>query len=132
MIVVDTSAVVAYLRGEPEALRIEAVLAAETEVCMSSVAAFECRVVLLRRYGPRAAADFELLVAKLAVELVPFDAGAVDLATRAYARYGRGGGSPARLNLVDCASYALARSRNLPLLFKGDDFSQTDVAAVPY
>lgn len=63
----------------------------------------------------------------IAPRFVAFDVDQLAAARVAYSRYGRGSGHPARLNMGDCFSYALAKSRNLPLLFKGDDFIHTDI-----
>lgn len=128
-LVVDTSAVVAFLRSEPEADGIEAALADAREIYISAFTVFEARVVLARRFGPHASADFELLLVKLRAEITPFDSEQADLAAGAYRRFGKGSGHPAQLNLGDCASYALARQLDLPLLFKGDDFGRTDLKA---
>jgi ribonuclease VapC len=125
--VVDTSAVIAFLRGEAGADRIEILLDETSELRMSAFNAFECRVVLLRRFGESAVGDFDLLVVRAGVILDPFDADQAELALEGYRRFGKGSGHPAQLNLGDCAAYALARSRALPLLFVGDDFSRTDI-----
>jgi ribonuclease VapC len=127
--VVDTSAVIAFLRGEAGADRIEILLDETSELRMSAFNAFECRVVLLRRFGESAVGDFDLLVVRAGVILDPFDADQAELALDGYRRFGKGSGHPAQLNLGDCAAYALARSRGLPLLFVGDDFSRTDIEA---
>jgi ribonuclease VapC len=127
--VVDTSAVIAFLRGEAGADRIEILLDETSELRMSAFNAFECRVVLLRRFGESAVGDFDLLVVRAGIILDPFDADQAELALEGYRRFGKGSGHPAQLNLGDCAAYALARSRGLPLLFVGDDFSRTDIEA---
>jgi ribonuclease VapC len=127
--VVDTSAVIAFLRGEPEADRIEILLDETGELRMSAFNAFECRAVLLRRFGESAVGDFDLLVVRAGIILDPFDADQEELALDGYRRFGKGSGHPAQLNLGDCAAYALARSRDLPLLFVGNDFSRTDIEA---
>ena len=72
-------------------------------------------------------ADLDLLIGSTRVVVHPFDAPQAQLAFAAYRRYGKGTGHPARLNLVDCAGYALAMSLDMPLLFKGQDFPLTDV-----
>jgi ribonuclease VapC len=94
---------------------------------MSALNAFECRVVLHVRFGPEAAADFELFLARADIIVEPFDATQAELAFSAYRKYGKGSGHPARLNLGDCAAYALAKSKDRALLFTGDDFGHTDV-----
>ena len=127
--VVDTSAVIAFLRGEAGADRIEILLDETSELRMSAFNAFECRVVLLRRFGESAVGDFDLFVVRAGVILDPFDADQAELALEGCRRFGKDSGHPAQLNLGDCAAYALARSRALPLLFVGDDFSRTDIEA---
>jgi ribonuclease VapC len=71
--------------------------------------------------------ELDQLLAETLSSVVAFDDAQVRLAREAYARYGKGSGSPARLNLGDCFSYALAKTTGQPLLFKGDDFTHTDV-----
>ena len=126
--VIDTSAVIAFLRSEPEADRVEALLERAPELRMSAFTAFECRTVLHLRFGVRAATDFEAFLARAEVVVDPFDAEQADAAFAAYRRFGKGTGHPAQLNLGDCAAYALARTRGLPLLFVGEDFGHTDVS----
>lgn len=127
--VIDTSAVVASLNAEPDADRFRAALKSAAECVMSAFTVFECRTVLGMRFGDAKLREFELLLAKLPVRIVPFDADQAILAHQAYRRYGKGTGHPAQLNLGDCAAYALALTLGMPLLFKGDDFPRTDVPA---
>lgn len=128
--VVDTSAILAFLFDEPDAGRIEAQLDRSAETRVSAFSLFECRVVALRRSGTAAIGDLELLVASVPMLIDPFDAQQSLLAFDAYRRFGKGSGHPAQLNLGDCAAYALAKSRGLPLLFKGSDFARTDIVCV--
>jgi ribonuclease VapC len=125
--VIDTSAIIAFLRSEPEADEIEDLLDQSADLRMSAFTALECRVVLHTRFGPHAAADFDLLVVKAGILVEPFDAEQAELAFDAYRRFGKGTGHPAQLNLGDCAAYTLAISRGLPLLYKGEDFARTDI-----
>ena len=124
-LVVDTSVIVAVLTHESDGEAWLARLAAASSRCMSSVNALETRIVLGmgRRVDPQ---RFDELRTRWAIEIVPFDEALSDLAFAAYRRFGKGR-HPARLNMGDCAAYALAQSRGWPLLFKGEDFSQTDV-----
>jgi ribonuclease VapC len=127
--VVDTSAVVASLSREPDAsLYRNALMAAEDRI-MSAFNVFECRVVLGMRFGPAMLREFELLLEKLPVRIAPFDVDQSVFAHHAYRRFGKGTGHPAQLNLGDCTAYALAHSLDQPLLFKGNDFSKTDIVA---
>lgn len=129
MIVLDSSAVIAILRREPEAddfLRI----IAEAEACLLSAVSFlEASMVLAGRTGDATSwAELDALLAQAGVEVVAQDAELAEGAREAFLRYGKGR-HPASLNLGDCASYALAKDRDLPLLFKGTDFPRTDVRA---
>ena len=130
MIVVDSSAIIAFLRNEPEAEAIEEHLESAPELQISSFNELECRVVLLRRFGERAVLELELLLARTGMVVAAFDSVQSELAYQAYRRYGKGGGHPAQLNLGDCAAYALASSLGAPLLFKGQDFVHTDIEPV--
>ena len=127
--VIDSSAIVAAITGEPDSEIFRNALRQPGPLSMSSVAVLETRIVLTARLGPAGAALFDMLLANAAIEIVPFDAPLADLAYAAVRRFGKGQGHPAQLNIIDCAVYALARSRGEPLLFKGADFAQTDVIA---
>ena len=85
--------------------------------------------MLYRRKGAEAVAELEALLADLGIEIAPFDAIQARAARVAYEHFGKGL-HPASLNLGDCCSYALANIRKQPLLYKGDDFPQTDLPAV--
>jgi ribonuclease VapC len=140
MMVIDTSAVIAILRLEPEADAFMRAIAAADACSLSAVSAMEAALVLAgsrpdSNTSPTASqtawAPLDQLLSTAAIEIVPFDEVQAHLARSAFARFGKGR-HPAALNLGDCASYALAATRNLPLLFKGGDFAKTDlVAAVP-
>lgn len=125
--VIDSSAAIAFLRREPEADAIGIALRAAGSTSMSAVNALECRIVLSFRFGVEAVSDFERFLQMAPVEVAIFGSDQSNLAFEAYRRYGKGSGHPARLNLADCAAYALAKSRGEPLLFKGDDFQRTDI-----
>jgi len=128
--VIDTSALTAILRKEPERdALLKALIGAPTRM-VSAVTALEAAMVIEGRYGPAAAADLELLLYASRIEIVPFDAAQSALAVRAWKKYGKGR-HPAALNLGDCCVYALARASGEPVLCKGGDFTQTDVAVVP-
>ncbi|WP_019401459.1 MULTISPECIES: type II toxin-antitoxin system VapC family toxin [unclassified Chelatococcus] len=127
MIVVDTSAFIAMLTNEPEAEALALALYGAGARYVSAVTVYETRVVLLRRGDARYFIPFGNLLTSANLVLHTFDTAQSNLASDAYRRFGRGSGHPARLNLGDCASYALAMSLDAPLLYKGNDFSQTDV-----
>ena len=126
MIVVDTSAIVAILKGEIEARSFLEIIVDEDRCFLSAVGLFEASMVMIGR-GPAAAAnDLDALVRRRGIEIVPFDEEQARQSRAAFVRFGKGR-HPAALNFGDCVSYALARSLGLPLLFKGTDFAKTDV-----
>ncbi|MGN6775574.1 type II toxin-antitoxin system VapC family toxin [Rhizobium sp.] len=126
--VIDTSAIVAILRNEPEALRLERSLVADPIRLVPATCVLEARMVLISRRGEHALAEIDLWLTKIEAEIIPVDADLVDLATQAWLTYGQGR-HPASLNFADCFSYALARRADEALLFIGNDFSQTDIEA---
>ena len=128
--VIDTSAVVAILQNEPERRKFNEAIE-EAEVRSFSTASYlETSMILESRYGADGVRDLDLFIAKAKVSLVPIDEDQAHLARRGFQKYGKGR-HPAGLYYGDCFSYALARSLDQPLLFKGNDFSQTDVECHP-
>lgn len=126
-VAVDTSALVAVVFGEPDAQSIAGILTRHVgDLIISAATVVEASIVAERRQGPQATADLRLLLASLQVEVVPFDEAQALAAAAAWRRFGKGR-HPASLNLGDCYSYALARTVGADLLFKGDDFTQTDI-----
>jgi ribonuclease VapC len=125
--VVDSSAIVAIVLGEPEREAFLALLTAQAPLSMSAVTLHESSIVTAgKKADPVAIRFVDGLIQQYAIEIVPVDIdGAVD-AREAYFRFGRGW-HDARLNLADCFSYSLAKTRGEPLLFKGDDFLKTDI-----
>jgi len=129
--VVDTSALLAILLGEPEAELFARAIAADSKCLVSAFSSLEAAVVLYARKGPAGVRELDLLLHAVAALIVSFDAEQALLARAAYENYGKGH-HPAALNLGDCCSYALSRSSGEPLLFKGEDFSRTDaIRALP-
>ncbi len=127
--VVDSSALIAILRREPEADSFLQVVAGAGHCLLSSVSLLETSMVLAGRTGDATAwTELDALIARAAMQVVAQDAELAEEARGAFLRYGKGR-HPAGLNLGDCASYALAKARNLPLLFKGNDFPRTDLMA---
>ncbi len=124
MIVVDTSVLVAMILGEPEAASFATRLAREPERLVSAVSVVEAALVTESRVGPAASAQLDALIATM--EVVAVDHAQASTAIAAWRRFGKGR-HPAKLNLGDCFSYALARGRGAALLFKGEGFSATDV-----
>jgi len=125
--VVDSSALLAILFGEPEADAFIEALAAPDRKFMSAVNKLEAMIVVEARKGAEGAVALVGLLAAAEIEIIPFDSGQAEIAMAAWRRYGRGR-HQAGLNLGDCAAYALASTLNDALLFKGGDFSQTDIA----
>lgn len=129
MIVLDSSAIVAILRHEPEADPFLYAIAASDGSLLASVNLLETSMVLAGRDGDATAwLDLDELIASAGIEVVAQDLALIAAARTAFLRYGEGR-HPARLNLGDCAAYALAKNRKLPLLFKGEDFRKTDIEA---
>lgn len=118
----------AILFQEADRVLYEDVLSRRDAFTMSAVTSFESHSVVMRPRGVEGIRGLQILLRALSLTIMPFDETQARLAVDAYARYGKGLGSAARLNLCDCAAYALARSLDAPLLFKGEDFSRTDVA----
>ncbi len=125
--VIDTSAIFAAIANEPDGELYRRAIKAAPLRPMSAVTLLETRIVLMARLGPDAIATFDELLERARIVVVPFDRELSETAFDAFRGYGKGQGGHAQLNIVDCAAYALAHARNLPLLFKGDDFSATDV-----
>lgn len=129
MIVVDTSAVIAILVSEPDRFAIRQIISNSSARCISAVNAHETATVLRGRYGQAAVASLWNFLQDSQIEIVPFDEAQVRAAADAFGRYGKGIHPKSRLNLADCAAYALAKSLGAPLLFKGGDFTHTDIEA---
>lgn len=127
--VLDTSVLLALLGDEPEAPAFEAAIARDPVRLLSAGNLLEAAIVVESRWGPAGGRELDLLIHKAAIEIVPVDAEQVDVARQAHRDFGRGHHA-ASLNYGDCFAYALSRVSGEPLLFKGDDFASTDVAAV--
>ena len=130
--VIDTSALIAILLGEPEATRLAQAVAAAPVRLVGAPVVVETAAVMLARKGPQGEIALDALLQRLGVSIVPMSPDAAAFSRSAYARFGRGVGSPSVLNYGDCLSYGIAMAAGEPLLFKGDDFSKTDVASAPY
>lgn len=127
MQVIDTSALLCVIFAEPDQ-DVFARALISTRGFISAATVHEAEVSILRRLGPDRVVEVRLLLDHAGARIVPFDDAQSRLAYDAYARFGKGR-HPARLGLLDCTAYALAKSRNLPLLYKGNDFAQTDVVS---
>lgn len=132
MIVVDTSALIAIMGREPEAEIFRQILSLSDATRISAATLVETTQVASRWGDKVASTGVDDLLAALQIEVTPFDAAQSAAARQAFLKYGKGRGHPAQLNQMDCISYALAKTLDAPLLFKGNDFSHTDVKhAIP-
>lgn len=125
--VVDTSAIVAILRAEDEAEAFAVALGTARGAVMGASTYLEAGLVMIKDKSPRGLERLNTLIDKADIEIVPTMPDEAIIGIAAHRKYGKGTGHPAKLNFGDCFSYALAKSRNLPLLFKGDDFIHTDI-----
>ncbi len=128
---VDSSALVALIAPEPEGETIAAQLQIQPPHVTSPLAMFETVLALCRiRQAPIMEMTFIVhdFLAQARIVVEPVEADSYLTALQAYERYGKGARHPARLNFGDCFSYALAKRSGVPLIYKGDDFSHTDLA----
>jgi len=128
-VIIDSSALVAVLRAEGDAAIYAVAIEAAQEPRISAVNYVEAAVVIDGRRDPVASRRFDDAVREAGIIIEPLDEEQARTAREAYRDFGRGSGHPARLNFGDCFAYALARCRGEPLLFKGGDFAQTDIAS---
>jgi ribonuclease VapC len=128
-IVADTSAFMAILSNENDAGQYRDALLGAEKVLLSAASAVELHIVVTAKLGSEGILRLNRLLDLPLFEIIPFDRQLMGVANQAYERFGKGR-HRAKLNYGDLFSYALAKSTGLPLLFKGDDFSQTDLAAV--
>jgi len=129
---VDASAMVAILIGEPQRSLLLKCLDGAPALITSALAVFETVAAVTRRRAQSAEtseAQVREFLESVGITIVPIAEAEGQEALTAYARYGKGQGHPAQLNLGDCFAYACARRRNVPLLFVGNDFSQTDITS---
>jgi len=129
-VIVDTSALVALLRDEPEAAAFARLLRAAPRRLLSAASYVELGAVVDGRGDPVLSGALDAWLAAWGIEVVPLTVAQAQSARAAYQRFGRRSGHPARLNLGDCFAYALARDIGEPLLFKGSDFALTDIELV--
>jgi ribonuclease VapC len=129
--ILDTSVLVAVITGEPDRDELLEQMQKAPHLLMSVGSYLECAIVVDGRRDPVLSRYLDALLDALGVSLFPVDAQQARVARQAYVDFGRGSGHPARLNFGDCFAYALATTTGEPLLFKGDDFDQTDVRRPP-
>lgn len=128
----DTSALLAILFGEPEAAAMVRAVARDPVRLVGAPTLVEAAAVMTARKGSGGEVALDALLERMKVEVAPMSVDAARLARLAYARFGKGVGDPAVLNYGDCLSYGVAMAEREPLLFKGDDFGRTDVGVAPY
>ena len=127
--VTDTSALLAILQDEPERRAFNEALEAAESRLMSAATFVETSIIIESRYRAEGLRDLDVFIDRAGIEIVAVDTEQAHVACRAFSQFGKGR-HPAGLNYGDCFSYALARVRGESLLFKGDDFSRTDI--VPF
>ena len=125
--IIDTSALVAILRSEPERSPFEEVITQDPFPRISAATYLEAGIVVDGRGSPVLGRILDSLIASAEIRIEPVTATQAMIARQAYRDFGRGSGHPAQLNFGDCFSYALAKDLDEELLFTGDDFAHTDV-----
>lgn len=125
--ILDASAVIAVVNGEDDAEEYAEILLAESSLSISAATLLEANMVMRRSDNPVMHRLVDDLIESLGVDVVPFDRDQATVAVHAFDRFGKGSGHKAKLNFGDCMVYALADSLDEPLLFKGSDFSKTDL-----
>ncbi len=128
--IVDTSALVAIVRQEPDAQVYADLIAGAPVVRLSAASLLEVSVVVDGSRNATLSGVLDAMLAAPSIVIEPFTERQAMIAREAYRRFGKGSGHPARLNMGDCFAYALARDLGEPLLFKGDDFGLTDIELV--
>ncbi|RXH09671.1 type II toxin-antitoxin system VapC family toxin [Bradyrhizobium guangzhouense] len=127
--IVDTSALIAILRNEPEAQRCALAIESHPIRRISAANFVEAAVVIDASRDPIASRRFDELMKEAQISIESVTQAQAQVAREAYRDFGKGSGHPARLNFGDCFAYALAKSTGEPLLFKGDDFIHTDIVS---
>ncbi len=127
MIVADTSALIAIVFDEPERAQFLDIVRSADRTLVSVVSVVEARMVVHGRKGQRGVILLDDILRQPAFELISPEVREMEIAYEAFVTYGRGSGHPAALNFGDVFSYASAKWRGVPLLFKGDDFARTDL-----
>lgn len=129
--VIDTSAVLAILQQEPEAERFARAIAVADRRALSAASLLEASMLMCSRFGPQGEQSLDTLLESLKVEIEPVTRRQITFARAAFSQFGKGR-HPAALNFGDCFSYSLAKDTGDNLLFKGNDFSRTDIPAAVY
>lgn len=124
--VIDSSAIIAVLTNEPERHRFNALIATDPRRLISAAGLVEAAIVIESRYGESGGRELDLYLHRAGIEVTPVDAEQAELARAAWRSFGKGR-HPAGLNYGDCFSHALSVWSGEPLLYKGDDFTRTDI-----
>ena len=127
--IVDSSALIAILLNEPDRASLVAKMASASSLSVSAASVLESAMVLEGNRGLGASADLDDLIRRTRMRIIPFDVEQLEIARRAFELYGKGR-HPAELNFGDCISYALAKWTGEALLYKGEDFTLTDIRRV--
>jgi len=130
-VIIDSSAMIAILFEEPEGHIFDRRILSSEKSRMSAASLLETSMIMQSRVGFEGIRDLDLQIARLGIEIEPFTESQARLAREAFKRYGKGR-HPAKLKFGDCIAYALAKETGEELLFKGNDFSQTDIAVAAY
>lgn len=125
--IVDTSAIIAILKGEPERSAFVQSILDSSATQMSAASYLEAALLVDNLADPVLSRRLDELLEALGIQVVDTAAKHARIARAAYRDFGRGSGHAARLNFGDCFAYALAAQTDEPLLFKGDDFRHTDL-----
>jgi ribonuclease VapC len=126
-VIVDSSALVAILRAEPEATQFSTVIASAPRAAISAASYLETAIVIDGYKTPQLSNELDAFLTANNFVIEPVTVAQAKIARQAYRDYGKGSGHPAQLNFGDCFAYALAKEKGEPLLFKGTDFGRTDV-----
>jgi ribonuclease VapC len=128
--VIDTSAIFAILNGEPEAETFANAILNDSTRLISTGTALEISIVVRARKGEPGIKELDSFLSITEIDIIDFDENQLTMARYAFEHYGKGMDNSAKLNFGDCFAYALSKTSGEPLLFKGDDFSQTDITVV--
>jgi len=130
--IVDTSALIAILRDEPEARACASAIESSAIRRVSAANFVETALIIDASRDPVASRRFDDLIREAQITVEPVTEAQARIAREAYRDFGKGSGHPAKLNFGDCFAYALAKVTAEPLLFKGDDFARTDIEPARY
>ncbi len=129
--VIDSSIIIALLLGEDDIERIAKAITSDSKRLMSSFSVLESSIVIEAKKGEFGGRELDLLLHRCQIDIIAFNSEQLGVAKKAWRKYGKGN-HPAGLNIGDCCSYALAKYSREPILFKGDDFTKTDISIVKY